>query len=109
MDLAVMEEEITDMKEVKVIKVQEVLRAEVPVAEDMGAEAPEEGIRKDRNQKTECSSQNAEYFLLWLLTSVSCLLCKFSPQYSEVPSNTEVKLIMAHVSPISPVTLTACY
>jgi hypothetical protein len=94
MDLAVMEEGITDLKEVKVIKVPEVLRAEVPVAEDMEAEAPEEGIRKDRNQKTECSSQNsevsslnAEYILLWLLTSVSYLL------YSEFSVNSPLNIL----------------
>jgi hypothetical protein len=94
MDLVVMEEGITDLKEVKVIKVPEVLRAEVPVAEDMEAEAPEEGIRKDRNQKTECSSQNAEYFLLWLLPSVSYLLYSlFCLLYSEFSVNPPLNML----------------
>jgi hypothetical protein len=43
---------VADMTEMEVIEGLEVLSAEVPVAEDMEVEAPEEDIRKDRNQKT---------------------------------------------------------
>lgn len=63
MDLAVMAG-VAGMTEVEVMAALEVLRVEVPGEEDMEVVAPEEGIRKDRIQNTECSSQNAEYFIL---------------------------------------------
>jgi hypothetical protein len=47
MDLAEVAE-VADMTEVEVMEAPEVLRAEVPEAEDMAVEVPEADIRKDK-------------------------------------------------------------
>lgn len=49
MDLAV-PKEVADMTEVEVIAALEVLKAEVPVVEDMEVAVPVEDIRKDKGE-----------------------------------------------------------